>query len=222
MKNPQTNIFQNLKIILLALALVFSVQYVSAATWSAPTGSPPANNTDKPIEVSENPQTKDGGLIVASGAGVNPGFVVLNGYVGIGLAENVFPGKKLDVNGWVRAAGFCIGGSCITSWPVGSTGVPVGVNSLSPAQGETRITVAPTVGNVTVSNSGNVGVAPQSKVKIFCIQNNPPLEQLSSLCPAGWSNAGVFDNGGSSWCTDVVTGQFKRWSSDAVLCFKSS
>ncbi|MEK7185363.1 MAG: hypothetical protein AAB726_01945 [Patescibacteria group bacterium] len=226
MKTSQPNIFQNLKIILLALVLVFSVQYVSAAVWAGPTGSPPASNTDKSIDVSGNPQTKLGGLVVASGAGTNPGFIVNNGNVGIGLFGATLPNKKLEVvgdgaTGYVRAAGFCLGGGlggdCITSWPSGTPGVPIGVNSLS--SGDLRITVNPTVGSVVVSNSGNGGTIPKPQVKIFCISNNPPNH---NQCPSGWTSAGVFDNGGSSWCTDLITGVFKRWSSDAVLCFKSS
>jgi hypothetical protein len=37
-----------------------------------------------------------------------------NDNVGIGT---ITPGQKLDVNGYAKATGFCIGASCITTWP---------------------------------------------------------------------------------------------------------
>jgi len=40
-----------------------------------------------------------------------------SGKVGIGINN---PSQKLDVNGYVKAQGFCIGDDCRTSWPSGS------------------------------------------------------------------------------------------------------
>jgi hypothetical protein len=40
-----------------------------------------------------------------------------SGRVGIGINN---PSQKLDVNGYVKAQGFCIGSDCRTSWPSGS------------------------------------------------------------------------------------------------------
>jgi len=46
-----------------------------------------------------------------------------NGNVGINTDS---PGQKLDVNGYTKATGFCIGTSCITSWPTAGADTVIG------------------------------------------------------------------------------------------------
>lgn len=53
-------------------------------------------------------------LWTESGADINRA----SGNVGIGVAS---PAEKLDVAGNVKATGLCLGGSCISAWPAGST-----------------------------------------------------------------------------------------------------
>lgn len=50
-------------------------------------------------------------------------YSVFNTNVGIGSAT---PGQKLDVNGYTKATGFCIGTSCITSWPTAGADTVIG------------------------------------------------------------------------------------------------
>ena len=232
-------ILQTFKILLPALILVFGIQYAVAATnWTAPTGSPPGNNTEALLSVSNSLQTKTGGLVVASGSGTNPGFLVLNGDAGIGLPEvNGVPGipsnitiySDLEVGGFVKGAGFCIGSNCINSWPIGVPGVTPGVSQIIPGNGISIYSTLPPdggSGDFTIENIGIDGITPQTKIKIVCIANNPTLEQLPFLCgdnsnsDGGWQISGVFDNGGSSWCLDPDGSGFKRWSGDAVLCHR--
>lgn len=70
------------------------------ADWTTPTFTPPTCPTSNPacntpLNVGAAAQTKGGGLIVANVLGVNPGFLVLNGNVGIGTAA---PTSKLFIN----------------------------------------------------------------------------------------------------------------------------
>jgi hypothetical protein len=63
---------------------------------------------------------QNGNIQAQIGLGYNNSFI-LNGNVGIGTTA---PGQKLDVvGGYIRSdTGFCIGTSCITSWPSGGGG----------------------------------------------------------------------------------------------------
>jgi|CXWK01.1.fsa_nt_gi hypothetical protein len=104
MKN-KTQIFNTVKVIILAFVLATGLQYVAAQSWSAPTGSPPGNNTYAPINEGTSGQIKYGGLTV--GAGTNPvptiGLKVENGnfYVQSGLAgigsTNLTSGVRMTV-----------------------------------------------------------------------------------------------------------------------------
>ena len=60
--------------------------------------------------------------------------------VGIGTTT---PAQKLQVNGSIRGTGFCIGTSCISSWPSGA------VTSVSNT--DTTLTISPTTGAVVAS-----------------------------------------------------------------------
>ncbi|MBP6884854.1 MAG: hypothetical protein KBC17_03455 [Candidatus Pacebacteria bacterium] len=66
---------------------LFSFAFVAtAATWTPPTATPPANNVAAPINISTSTQTKEGGLVVGntSGGFVNYGASALVGRVDIG------------------------------------------------------------------------------------------------------------------------------------------
>ena len=73
-------IMQNIKSVIIVLALVIGVSYVSAA-WNNPPATPPDSNTDAPINVGSTAQTKSGTFTVA-GLGVSSGdfkFLPLSG-----------------------------------------------------------------------------------------------------------------------------------------------
>lgn len=237
--NPK-NIFQNIKIVALALIVVFCIQYASAASWVAPLNAPISPNVAAPINTSNVAQTKTGGLIVADGGGITTGFLVPNGNVGIGpFVGNALPTQKLDASGYIKAAnGFCIGTSCITAWPpdtlAGSAGV-AGIRAdigtdLEICSANPTISCPPQAagmhlsGNVIIRNTSISGISAATQVKLFCIANNPPH---AAQCPDnaaagfGWISAGVLDNGGYNWCADSNNGNFiYRSNGDAVLCYR--
>jgi hypothetical protein len=127
---------------LVVIALFFSALLTNAQVWAPPTQTPPSGNTYPPLNEGSSAQLKAGGLWIATGSVTN-GLIVQNGNVGIGV---ISPTQKLDVAGNIKSStGFCIGGSCISSWPGGS--------ALSLAQG-TGVTLTPnpfTGGNGTIS-----------------------------------------------------------------------
>jgi hypothetical protein len=107
----------------------------AAYSWTGPTSTPSDGNVSAPINVGTLSQIKDGALSVNGfsntgssyiagnlGVGVaNPaeklhvvGSAYITGQLGIDVTN---PAQKVHVDGRVRATGFCINGSCITSWP---------------------------------------------------------------------------------------------------------
>src|SRR3989338_7385650 len=73
--------------------------------------------TEAPIQARGGIHNDTGTNLVLSGG--SSGNTYITGSVGIGTAS---PTQKLDVVGNVKAStGFCIGTSCITSWPAGAT-----------------------------------------------------------------------------------------------------
>lgn len=96
------NLFQNLKILVLALILAAGVPY--ALAWTGPTAPPPGSNTPAPVNVGTTNQVKTGGLGVA-------GFV----------ADSVTVGSTVNASA-ITSPKFCIGTACITEWPTGGGG----------------------------------------------------------------------------------------------------
>jgi hypothetical protein len=97
MKN-KIQIFNTVKVIILAFILAAGMQYVSAQSWSAPTGSPPGNNTYAPLNVGTSGQTKDGGLTLGFSNTTQNALLVKYGVVGLGTtAPNA--GSRLTVVG---------------------------------------------------------------------------------------------------------------------------
>jgi hypothetical protein len=75
-----------IKISAIGTALFGFAFVASAATWTPPTATPPANNVSAPINISTSTQTKEGGLVVGntSGGFVNFGTSALRGHVDVG------------------------------------------------------------------------------------------------------------------------------------------
>ncbi len=84
----------------------FSIALHSFAAWTAPTATPPGNNTAAPINVSYELQSKAGPLVVGAirslGAAIFDDTLTTVGSVGIGTTN---PGAKLEVNGQVKITG---------------------------------------------------------------------------------------------------------------------
>ncbi len=75
------------------IVLLLSVIIVNGQVWTAPTQTPPAGNTNPPLHEGGTAQSKEGGLLIATGSVVN-GLIVQNGNVGIGT---ITPGFKTHI-----------------------------------------------------------------------------------------------------------------------------
>lgn len=148
---------QFIKTIILASIIGLAVSYVFA--WTGPTAPPPGGNTSAPVNVGSTLQMKSGGLgINGLLIGYSQALFALNsGNVGVGIDT---PIEKLDVvGGRIKSdTGFCIGTSCITSWPAGGGGgLPSGLSGQTLRHDGTNW-----VANSNIFNSGtSVSVGPQ-------------------------------------------------------------
>jgi hypothetical protein len=89
------------------------------------------------------------GMDVDNTMNINNNFLWFNNGGNVGIATSS-PTQKLDVNGYVKGTGFCIGVSCITSWPSGS-----GTLSGSGTTGTIpKFTGATSIGDSSVMDNG--------------------------------------------------------------------
>lgn len=123
---------------IVSFALIAGVSLVYA--WTGPTQSPPAGNVDAPVNVGNSTQYKSGAFGVG-GLFRGYGSAVFDGNVGIGMTN---PTQKLDVLGYVKGTGLCIGNDCKTSWP---TSGGAGSSYWSPSGND-----------IYNTNYGNVGI----------------------------------------------------------------
>ena len=105
------------QVALVAGTLLLSIGVQTFAQFTPPTTSPPNADAYAPLNTGPNAQSKVGGLLLNTGSAVN-GLIVQNGNVGIGTIN---PFQKLEVAGFVKGTGLCIGTECITSWPASMT-----------------------------------------------------------------------------------------------------
>lgn len=131
MKFVVESIRQIIIAVILTFVLVAGVSFVFA--WTGPTAQPPNNNTPTPINVSATNQIKTGGLWVGS-LGVDGGATI---------------GTQ------ITSPKYCIGTSCITSWPIDTTGGGGGITSLSAGTG---ITLSPNPITTTGSIAADTNV----------------------------------------------------------------
>jgi microcystin-dependent protein len=129
------------------------------------------------------------------------GFVnASNGYfsanVGIGITQ---PSEKLDVAGKVKAQGFCIGTSCITSWPE----IPLQLN----LQTLTTSGNALILGNFNVAGSGSFG----GKVitSELCLNND---------CKSSWPSGNTYyiNQSGSNAGSDLPVGSVTQFAGNTI------
>jgi len=94
-------------------------------------------------------------LMLEGGGG---GYIdIVNGNVGIGTTS---PSQKLDVNGYVKGTGICIGGDCRTSWPTGT------VSGSGTSGYIAKWTSGSAIGSSAIYQSGsNVGIGTTSPGK---------------------------------------------------------
>lgn len=150
-------ILTSLKTLILALVLGIGVSYISA--WTNPTVAPPNGNASAPVNVGATAQVKGGGLGVTA-------FTA----DGITVSSSSTTG--------VTSPKFCIGTSCITTWPSGGTGSGT-ANYLTKWTGTTSL------GNSLMQDNGTsvgVGTAPNATYK---------LDVNGSMRSSGEVNAGT-------------------------------
>ena len=136
--------------------LLFSAGLQTFAAWSAPTVAPPGADAYAPLTTSLDGQIKTGNLQVnALGIqGTGSALLVPNGNVGVGTNN---PTQMLDVAGYVKGTGLCIGSDCKTAWPVAGAASP----ETDPTVQSWAKTSNPTIpGNLQVNGNIRAGQGP--------------------------------------------------------------
>lgn len=202
---------------LLIGALAFSTG-LQAFAFTAPSTAPPNADAYAPLSTSPTAQSKQGGLLLNTGGATN-GLIVQSGNVGIGTAS---PSQQLDVAGYVKGSGLCIGSDCRTSWPssssysagpgisisgatISNTGV---VSESDPTVQSWAKTTSPSIpGNVTIGGNAQINgtvrgatygfggmyeTADGDYSAIFCQHTNPFTGACS--CPSGFSSSMAYDD----------------------------
>jgi len=127
-------------------------------------------------------------------------YVLNNGNVGIGTST---PAQKLDVvGGYVRSdTGFCIGSSCITSWPPGGGG------------GEAYWVLSGS-NLYTSSTAWNVGIGTTSPQRKLHIHSGFP--QIRTTDPSG-GETWEFGSGTGGWAIyNATDGAYRLWIGNDV------
>jgi hypothetical protein len=207
-KYLQNNLFSFLLVVIFVSFFILTI----GLAWTEPTAAPPGGNVSAPLNVGPTGQVKSGGLMLNTG-GAPIGLIVAQGKVGIGTTT---PGAKLDVvGGYIRSnIGFCIGGSCITSWPTGGGGGG-GISGSGTTNYIAKWTDSTSLGNSIIYDNGtNVGIgttAPGAKLDVvggyirsdtgFCIGGS---------CITSWPTGGG-GGGGSAGATQNYS--YCQWGS---------
>jgi len=119
--------YLKLKWVLEIEILVAVILIAKALAFTEPTVAPPAGNVAAPLNTSNSGQIKGGGLVVANAVGVNPGFLVPNGRVGIGTTDplgilHIKPSAVSSNSFLLRGPVSLASGVSISS--IGNTGTP--------------------------------------------------------------------------------------------------
>ena len=206
MKNFITSIKTPLKILIISAVVILGTQM--ALAWTNPTNPAPDGNVPAPVNVGGAGQIKSGGLTVAWDAPSNNiGFVVKNGYVGIGTAT---PNALLNVQQSSGAGDFVhlrdntsgsdfyinfdgtnkyifnseINGTGV-NWMTFLTGGTVGINTTTPNT------------TVKLGVNGNVGA--------------------SAYCDVNGANCSTPPFGGGGLTGSGTTGKLSKWTGSTSL-----
>lgn len=105
-----------LSIAIIGLITGIGLQFVQA--WTNPSAMPPIGNVAGPITTGGAAQWKTGPLGINTGSAPITGFgLSVGGNAAIG--NSLFAGGNISSSTQVAAPRYCIGSSCITSWPSG-------------------------------------------------------------------------------------------------------
>ena len=222
-------------------AIIISVLLVTAIVsgWTEPSSGPPNGETVAPLNTGSVNQVKLGALMVnANGSDNSNGFIVSHGNVGIGVSN---PSQKLDVNGYVKGTGLCIGSDCRTAWPSGGSGGGLGGsgtgNYLARWAGTTTLI------DSTIRDDGTyvgINAAPNSSFQLNvggsvnatrycinganCISSWPSgggggITSISSVSPGGIAvTNGSGPNATLSLLTTCANGQILKYNGSSWVC----
>lgn len=141
------------------MEIVKDIDFVNVDTYAQLSVRPESGDTGKMLNIAYD-QDVDIGFIQSLNRGVDVTPLVLQRYggnVGIGTTT---PTQKLDVNGYVKGTGVCIGTDCRTTWPTSSSGDITGSGTTNYLP---KWTGSSSVGNSIVYDSGSsVGIGTTS------------------------------------------------------------
>ncbi len=221
--NLKKTIINNLKYIAVGMVVAISISYAYAAwgtpagTYTDPTGTPPANNIDMPLNVGATDQVKSIGSCVAGNCGglsLNGAFlasenaqfnqqVFFNGVLGGGTAP--LASASAVRFGGTDSAGYTQGASIVTSGGVNAT-VSMQGSTLANADG-TKTLCADSGGHIVFCNivdlCSNIP-GTQTTVPAGDLQNKDgtcspaPKEFLAFVYGAQYNNPNIIGNVGGS------------------------
>ncbi len=186
--------FRGVSLIVGVLAMSLAISFAVLA-WTGPSAPPPGANADRPLNVGNVGQSKQGGLILNTGGAPN-GLIVDQGNVGIGVPA---PGAKLDIAGQVKIQGGTPGAgkvltsdaSGLASW--GSGGGGITTQNVVTASRQVNTTYQNTTGKsmviaVVVNNFANQRNSYYGS-EAYSDSNSPPIT-LVARTKGNYSNGG--------------------------------
>ena len=174
-KLAATKYNQHMRLVAIALGFIFGAMLSTsfALAWTGPTGSPPSNNASAPINVSSTGQVKAGNLGVTgylnfgstlgtSGYGIwdNNGTLEFKNSGGSWASIQSTVSSLVNTNNpsystSVTSPKYCIGSSCITTWPSGGSEL-TGSGS---GGYDARWTGGMSLGNSSIQDDGNGNIS---------------------------------------------------------------
>jgi len=205
------DILRYTKLLILALALSLGATLVFA--WTGPIATAPNGNTPTPINVGATSQVKSGGLWLGS-LGTDGGAIF---------------------GGSVTSPQFCLGASCVTSWPPGPTGPqgPQGPIGATGPQGDRGLTgwTGPTGATGPQGPAGPTGATgatgaigatgpqgPQGPIGSTGATGatGPQGASAPTCIPTGYPDASGFvikDTAGHTCCLTISAASYNSWYS---------
>ena len=163
-----SRIFSSTGLILGTLAFSLGLQAVAA--FEQPASAPPGGDAAAPLNTSIDGQTKQGGLVLGTGAGVTTALRAYTGNIYLDSGSITVKGGPLGTNGAkITTPSLCLGTDCRSVWPAGSGG---GITSLTAGSGITFSTGATITTTGTVSADLNVV---QKKLSGTCLSGAPVI-----------------------------------------------
>ena len=173
--NPR-RILSSAALIVGTLALSLGLQAVAA--FEQPASAPPGGDAAAPLNTSIDGQTKQGGLVLGTGAGVTTALRAYTGNIYLDSGSVTVKGGPLGTNGAkITTPSLCLGTDCRSAWPAGAGG---GISSLTAGSG---IILTPSPIVTTGSVAADFGTV---------------QKRVSNTCSVGSSITAISDTGVAS------------------------